>query len=120
MAPMVLRAAGEPPKTIAEFVGRLATGTDAVSIAVMQSPSGWSEPGQRPEFDEYSIVLAGQLKTHNDHSRSDGLAPAIAQLAALLVSIATINGWNRLNAATRQVGGDWVEQLATPPALQPA
>ena len=60
-APTVMQAAGSPPKTIAEFVGRLATGTAMVSIAVMQSPSGWSEPGQQPEFDEYSIVLEGQL-----------------------------------------------------------
>jgi mannose-6-phosphate isomerase-like protein (cupin superfamily) len=59
--PMVLPAEGSPPKTIAEFVGRLATGTATVSIAVMQSPQGWSEPGQQPEFDEYSIVLEGQL-----------------------------------------------------------
>jgi mannose-6-phosphate isomerase-like protein (cupin superfamily) len=60
-APTVLHAAGTPPKTIAEFAGRLATGTAAVSIAVMDSPPGWSEPGQQPEFDEYSIVLEGQL-----------------------------------------------------------
>lgn len=68
-APTVLHAAGSPPKTIAEFVGRLATGTDAVSIAVMQSPSGWSEPGQRPEFDEYSIVLEGQLTVDTKDGR---------------------------------------------------
>jgi ethanolamine utilization protein EutQ (cupin superfamily) len=60
-APTVLQAAGSPPKRIAEFVGRLATGSATVSIAVMQSPAGWSEPGQQPEFDEYSVVLDGQL-----------------------------------------------------------
>jgi mannose-6-phosphate isomerase-like protein (cupin superfamily) len=60
-APTVLQAAGSPPKMIAEFVGRLATGTANVSIAVMESPPGWSEPGQQPEFDEYSIVLEGRL-----------------------------------------------------------
>jgi len=60
-APAVLQAAGTPPKTIAEFAGRLATGTATVSIAVMHSPPGWSEPGQQPEFDEYSVVLEGQL-----------------------------------------------------------
>lgn len=59
--PTVLQAAGSPPKMIAEFVGRLATGNHAVSIAVMLSPPGWSEPGQQPEFDEYSVVLDGQL-----------------------------------------------------------
>jgi mannose-6-phosphate isomerase-like protein (cupin superfamily) len=60
-APTVLLAEGSPTKTIAEFVGHLTTGTGTVSIAVMDSPSGWSEPGQQPEFDEYSIVLEGQL-----------------------------------------------------------
>ena len=59
--PTVLQAAGSPPKTIAEFAGRLATGNTTVSIAVMHSPPGWSEPGQQPEFDEYSVVLDGQL-----------------------------------------------------------
>jgi ethanolamine utilization protein EutQ (cupin superfamily) len=65
-APTVLQAAGSPAKTIAEFVGRLATGTAGVSIAVMHSPAGWSEPGQQPEFDEYSIVLDGQLAADTD------------------------------------------------------
>ena len=60
-APTVLLAEGSPTKTISEFAGHLATGTGAVSIAVMDSPSGWSEPGQQPEFDEFSIVLEGQL-----------------------------------------------------------
>jgi ethanolamine utilization protein EutQ (cupin superfamily) len=59
--PTVVEAAGSPPKTIAEFIGRVATGNSTVSIAVMQSPSGWSEPGQQPEFEEYSVVLDGQL-----------------------------------------------------------
>jgi ethanolamine utilization protein EutQ (cupin superfamily) len=60
-APAVLLADGSPAKTITEFVGHLATGTATVSIAVMDSPPGWSEPGQQPEFDEYSVVLEGQL-----------------------------------------------------------
>ncbi len=59
--PTILQAAGTPPKTIAEFVGRLATGTSGVSIAVMHSPAGWSEPGQRPEFDEYTVVIEGEV-----------------------------------------------------------
>lgn len=61
-APHVLSAAGSPPKTISEFVGRLATADDGVSIAVMDSPQGWSEPGQCPEFDEFSVVLQGELQ----------------------------------------------------------
>ncbi len=60
--PSVVTAAGEPPKRIEEFVGRVNTGTEGVSIARMKSPGGWSEPGQTPEFDEYSVVLRGALR----------------------------------------------------------
>lgn len=67
--PTVLQAAGSPPKTITEYVGRLATGTGKVSIAVMQSPAGWSEPGQQPEFDEYSIVLEGELTADTENGQ---------------------------------------------------
>ncbi len=59
--PTEIEAAGEPPKTIEEFVGRVNSETDAVSIARMTSPAGWSEPGQTPRFDEYSVVLRGVL-----------------------------------------------------------
>ncbi len=61
-APSRILAHGQPPKTIEEFVGRANSQTDAVSIARMVSPSGWSEPGQTPEFDEYTIVLRGELQ----------------------------------------------------------
>ncbi|MGH9129104.1 MAG: cupin domain-containing protein [Acidimicrobiales bacterium] len=64
--PTVLWASGAPPKTISEFVGRLASGTASVSVGVMDSPPGWSEPGQRPVFDEYSVVLEGQLVVEDD------------------------------------------------------
>jgi quercetin dioxygenase-like cupin family protein len=60
-SPHVLSAAGSPPKTISEFVGRIATGDERLSIAVMDSPSGWSESGQRPDFDEFTVVLDGEL-----------------------------------------------------------
>jgi len=60
-APNVIAAAGTPPKTISEFVGRVATGTTDISIAVMNSPEGWSEPGQQPEFDEYTVVIEGAI-----------------------------------------------------------
>jgi uncharacterized cupin superfamily protein len=59
--PTVVPAVGEPPKTIVEFVGKANTGTDDVSLAVMESPGGWAEPGQVPEFDEYTLVLEGQV-----------------------------------------------------------
>ena len=60
--PSVVRAAGNRPKVIEEYVGRVNTGTAAVSIARMQSPGGWEEPGQTPEFDEYTLVLRGLLR----------------------------------------------------------
>ncbi len=58
----VIKAAGNPPKQIQEFIGRVSSGTDEVSIAKMVSPPGWKEPGQRPEFNEYSVVLKGTLE----------------------------------------------------------
>jgi mannose-6-phosphate isomerase-like protein (cupin superfamily) len=59
-------AAGTPPKAIDEYVGRVNTGTEAVSVAHMRSPSGWSEPGQRPAFDEYTVVLRGALRVEHE------------------------------------------------------
>lgn len=60
--PTRIEAAGNVPKTIEEFVGRVNSKTEALSIARMKSPSGWQEPGQTPEFDEYTVVLAGTLR----------------------------------------------------------
>lgn len=59
--PTTIQAAGQPPKLIEEFIGQVNSKTAAVSIARMKSPSGWSEPGQTPEFDEYTVVLRGSL-----------------------------------------------------------
>jgi mannose-6-phosphate isomerase-like protein (cupin superfamily) len=60
--PTIIKAAGSKPKQIEEFVGRVNTGTAEVSLARMVSPQGWVEPGQTPEFDEYTLVLKGTLK----------------------------------------------------------
>lgn len=60
--PTVIKAAGKPPKRIEEFVGRVNSGTEEVSIARMKSPQGWVEPGQTPEFNEYTLVLKGRLQ----------------------------------------------------------
>lgn len=56
-----LQAHGTPPKTIEEYIGRVNSGTTELSIARMLSPAGWSEPGQTPEFGEYTLVLNGLL-----------------------------------------------------------
>ena len=60
--PTIIAAAGDPPKQIAEYVGRLNTGETGLSVARMISPGGWHEPGQTPEFDEYTVVLRGSVR----------------------------------------------------------
>jgi mannose-6-phosphate isomerase-like protein (cupin superfamily) len=64
--PSRVTAAGEPAKLIDEYVGRASTGHTRLSIAHMRSPSGWAEPGQRPDFDEFTIVLHGDLVVESD------------------------------------------------------
>jgi mannose-6-phosphate isomerase-like protein (cupin superfamily) len=60
--PTIIKAQGTIPKGIEEFIGRANTGTADVSVARMKSPAGWIEPGQRPEFTEYTVVLEGMLR----------------------------------------------------------
>jgi mannose-6-phosphate isomerase-like protein (cupin superfamily) len=60
--PTVIEAAGNKPKRIEEYVGRVNSKTAAASVARMKSPSGWLEPGQTPDFDEYTVVLKGSLR----------------------------------------------------------
>ena len=60
-SPTTIEAVGNKPKIIEEFIGRVNSGTSALSIAKMTSPGGWEEPGQTPEFDEYTLVLRGEL-----------------------------------------------------------
>lgn len=90
-SPKRIEAHGTPPKTIEEFIGRVNTKTESVSIARMNSPAGWSEPGQTPEFDEYSVVLRGCLH------------------------VETKNGTERVNAgqAVMTPRGEWV-RYSTP------
>jgi mannose-6-phosphate isomerase-like protein (cupin superfamily) len=63
--PTVIQAAGNKPKRIEEYAGRVNSGHDAVSIARMVSPAGWIEPGQRPEFEEITLVLRGLLRVEH-------------------------------------------------------
>ena len=65
-APVTVAAAGNKPKRIDEYVGRASTGTAAASVAHMRSPGGWEEPGQRPEFDEFTVVLRGLLRVQHE------------------------------------------------------
>ena len=76
--PTVIPAAGQPPKIIEEFFGRVHSATDKISIAQMTSPCGWREPGQTPEFEEYTIVLKGELQVETrDGARQVGAGQAI-------------------------------------------
>ena len=64
-SPSIIESAGNKPKVIEEYVGRVNSGTNSISIAKMSSPPGWKEPGQKPQFDEYTIVLRGTLKVES-------------------------------------------------------
>jgi mannose-6-phosphate isomerase-like protein (cupin superfamily) len=70
-APSKVEAAGTKPKLIEEFVGRVNTGEERVSVARMTSPPGWVEPGQRPEFDEWTLVLDGCLRVEHEGGALD-------------------------------------------------
>jgi mannose-6-phosphate isomerase-like protein (cupin superfamily) len=72
--PSRIEAAGNKPKIIEEFINRVNSATEGVSIARMQSPGGWVEPGQTPEFDEYTVVLAGTLRVNHKGGVTDVLA----------------------------------------------
>ena len=65
-APAVVPAVGTRPKRIEEYVGRVNSGHTGVSVARMQSPEGWVEPGQRPDFDEYTVVIDGALRVEHE------------------------------------------------------
>lgn len=70
-APAIVEAAGTKPKRIEEYTGRVRSGHDSVSVARMVSPQGWLEPGQRPEFEEITVVLAGLLRVEHEGGSLD-------------------------------------------------
>ena len=70
-APTVIQAAGNKPKRIEEYAGRVNSGHDRVSVARMQSPEGWQEPGQRPEFEEITVVLRGTVRVEFEGGSMD-------------------------------------------------
>jgi quercetin dioxygenase-like cupin family protein len=107
--PTVVQAAGNKPKHIHEYVGRANTGTTGVSIAHMTSPPGWIEPGQRPEFTEYTVVLNGLL--HVEHELGEPMEVRAGQ------GIVTMPGeWVRYSTP----GDDGAEYIAVcVPAYSP-
>ena len=108
-APTVIASVGNKPKRIEEYVGRINSTTEALSIARMTSPGGWEEPGQRPEFDEYTLVLSGMLRLET--------AEGILDVAAGQAVIAPAGQWVRYS--TPEAGG--AEYVAVClPAFSPA
>jgi ethanolamine utilization protein EutQ (cupin superfamily) len=69
--PTIVKAAGNKEKIIKEFFGAVNSGNKDISIAVMNSPSGWLEPGQTPEFDEYTVVIGGELHIKTKENEFD-------------------------------------------------
>ena len=80
--PTLVQAAGEPSKTIEEYIGRVNSDTNSLSIARMKSPSGWSEPGQKPEFDEFAVVLRGVLHIRLEDREFDVAAGQAVSISA--------------------------------------
>ncbi|MDC3378759.1 cupin domain-containing protein [Planctomycetota bacterium] len=70
-SPSRVEAAGTKPKLIDEYVGRVNTKTPGISVAHMRSPGGWVEPGQRPDFEEYTVVLKGCLRVEHEGGSMD-------------------------------------------------
>ncbi len=73
-APAIVTAAGNKPKRIEEYAGRVNSGHAGVSVAKMTSPEGWLEPGQRPEFEEITVVLKGRLRVEHEGGAIDVVA----------------------------------------------
>lgn len=70
-SPSIIQSAGNKPKIIEEYIGRVNSKTDSLSVARMKSPSGWVEPGQAPEFDEFTVVLKGMLRVASRNGTLD-------------------------------------------------
>ena len=98
--PTRIQSAGNKPKLIDEYIGRVNSGTSAVSVAYMRSPAGWIEPGQAPEFDEFTIVLKGTLRVE---SKNAGGTVSSLDVAAGQGVITHAGEWVRYS--TPQEGG---------------
>jgi mannose-6-phosphate isomerase-like protein (cupin superfamily) len=89
-APTRITAAGNKPKLIDEYIGRVNSGDERLSVAHMRSPGGWVEPGQTPEFDEYTVVLRGKLRvTHKNGAIEVSAGQAIIAPAGEWVQYST-------------------------------
>jgi mannose-6-phosphate isomerase-like protein (cupin superfamily) len=97
--PTVVQAAGNKPKQIEEYAGRVSSGHGRVSVARMISPASWEEPGQRPEFEEITVVLKGTLRVEHE----SGVLDASAGQAV----VATAGEWVRYSSP-RRGGAEYV------------
>lgn len=109
--PSRVEAAGTKPKLIDEFVGRVNTGEGRVSIARMQSPAGWVEPGQRPAFDEWTLVLDGTLHVeHEGGTLEVGAGQAVLARAGEWVRYSTPDGAQYVAVCLPAFGPDSVHR----------
>ena len=107
--PAVISGAGLKKKLIEEYFGRVNTNTDMVSIAHMKSPAGWIEPGQQPEFDEYTVVLAGTLQVETETQ--------VYQVSAGQGILVTKNEWVKYSSP-QEGGAEYISVCI--PAFSPA
>jgi mannose-6-phosphate isomerase-like protein (cupin superfamily) len=101
--PTRIQSAGNKPKLIDEYIGRVNSKTSAASVAHMRSPQGWLEPGQSPEFDEFTVVLKGMLRVEFKEDHTDGHKEASLDVAAGQAVIVHAGEWIRYS--TPQEGG---------------
>jgi len=110
-SPSRVEAAGDPPKMIEEFIGLVNSRTTSVSVARMRSPAGWKEPGQTPEFDEYSLVLDGALRVeHEDGVVDVGSGQAVRAPAGEWVRYSTPSGAEYLSVCLPAFSPDLVHR----------
>ena len=107
-AATVIQSAGNKPKLIREYIGRVNSETDALSVAHMQSPGGWTEPGQTPAFDEYTVVLRGLLRVEYEGGAYD--------VAAGQAIVTRAGEWVRYSTPTDE-GADYIAVCS--PAFSP-
>jgi len=109
--PTRIEAAGTKPKTIKEFVGRVNSKTSALSVAHMRSPAGWLEPGQTPEFDEYTLVLKGVLRvTHKNGTLDVGAGQAVVTHRGEWVQYSTPEGADYISVCLPAFSPDTVHR----------
>ena len=107
--PTIVEAVGTKPKQVQEYAGRVNSGHDGVSVARMVSPEGWEEPGQRPEFEEITVVLRGMLRVEHDGGHLD--------VAAGQAVVASAGEWVRYSSPAAG-GAEYIAVCL--PAFSPA